>query len=196
MTKKLPSKSPKQIEGKKRKFKIAKNWPFLGFFKFQTQIFLSFLVFHQKKCSFGLKTYFCFPQKIHRLVSPIQNYRLVWGGVGAPFFDPHHRNKKSDFASIVVKCKETRPIFENLLLISTLFTMGPLSDLTKKRRGTCIYMLFLTIALLNYSTPGPFRHSKQKKQTLFFFLFLDKHNVKVNRQQDSTGTFMQAKNDL
>ena len=125
-----------QIKGKKEVFQ---NWPFLDFFKFQTQIFLSFLVFHQKKCSFGLKTYFCFPQKIHRLVSQIQNYRLVWGGA---FFDPPHRNEKSVFTSIVVKRKETRPIFKNLLLISTLFTMGSLSDLTKKRSGTFIYIYF------------------------------------------------------
>ena len=52
---------------------------------------------------------------------------------------------------------------------------------------------------MNGRTSGHVRKqsSKQKKQTLFFFLlFLDKHNVKVNRQQDSTATFMQAKNDL
>jgi hypothetical protein len=129
---------------------------------------LSFLVFHQKKCSFGLKTYFCFPQKIHRLVSQIQNYRLVWGGA---FFDPPHRNEKSNFTRIVVKRKETRHIFKNFLLISTLFIMGPLSDLPKKRRGTYIYILFSTIPLLNYSTAGHFRHSKQKKNKHCFFFF-------------------------
>jgi hypothetical protein len=48
MTKKIILENLSKLKGKKKIFKVTQNWPFLGFFKFQTQIFLSFVVFHQK----------------------------------------------------------------------------------------------------------------------------------------------------
>jgi hypothetical protein len=61
MTKTNFPRKAEQIIEKKGGFQ---NWPFLAFFKFQTQIFLSLLFFSHRIVFFELQTYFCSIKKI------------------------------------------------------------------------------------------------------------------------------------
>ena len=64
MTKKIALENLRKSWRKKEIFKIAQNWPFLAFFKFQTQIFLSFLVFFTQFLFFWTTKLLLFSQKI------------------------------------------------------------------------------------------------------------------------------------